>query len=171
MEMRTILPTALLLTALLLAGCGKDEADSPRPAPGEQPPAEADAPKRILVDQILISFKDSPQERLRHPRTLEEAKKLAESLYARIRGGVSFRQLQAKYTDARQKTGRPEAAFVACNKGVPARPTEKVFHLAYTQMWPGWAEVIFRLQPGEVGFVPYDKKRAGDGYYIVARIQ
>jgi len=163
---RIALPVAA--AALLLVCCGESKpengADREPGANAKPPPKEQ--PDRVLIDQILVSFDKS---RLTNPRSRPDAAALAESLYARIRGGADFGMLKKEYTDYRLPENRKPADPVwACNRSVRIRSFQEV---PFKKLWSGWAKVVFALKPGEFGFVPYDKKKAGDGYHIVLRLR
>ena len=165
-HLRRIAPLVALAAVLACCGESKPENGAGREPGADAKPLPKNQPDRVLIDQILISFDKS---RLTHPRQEAEAAALAKSLFARIRGGADYGLLKKKSTDYRLPENRKAADPVwACNRGIRIRSFKEV---PFKNLWPGWAKVVFALKPGELGFVPYDKKKAGDGYHIVLRLR
>ena len=166
----------LLASLVLLSSCSKDAtASAPpaestekpaAPAEGAKPPASADmdaaiaqlmakpeqATEKIEIQHILISFQGAP--RMKDvTRTKDEAKVLAQEVYAEVIGGGDFDALVAKYT----------------NDSAPG--IYKLTQAGRKGMVQGFGDVGFRLQIGEIGVAPWDAKTSPYGWHIIKRLK
>ena len=175
-------PHLAIPVLVLLAACAKETpkpAAAP-PASAPKPPAEAPAPaptpaaapgvvdmdkaiqelmakpeqpdESIQIQHVLIAFKGVP----RVPnvtRSKEEAKALAEKVYAEAIGGADFLELVKQYT----------------NDSAPGiYPVTKAGRAG----WAKWfADVGFRLKVGEIGVAPWDAAASPFGWHIIKRVK
>ena len=113
--------------------------------------AEHDA-EQVVVSHILIGFKDAP--RLRDvTRTLAEAEQLAADLCARIKAGEDFGGLKGEYSD---DSGRGTYPMTRASRG---------------GMVPGFGNVGWRLEVGEVGVAPHHATKSPYGWHIIKRME
>ncbi len=113
--------------------------------------AKAELPDAsVEVQHILIGFKGS----LPGPtRTKEEAKALAEKVYAEVIGGGDFGAAVKKYT----------------NDSAPGiYPISKA---GRASMVKAFGDVGFRLKVGEIGVAPFDAKASPYGWHIIKRLK
>jgi hypothetical protein len=156
-----------------------DSAAKPAPAdpttkPAEAPPADTAKPagkvnmdadiqtlmakteqpdERIEIQHVLISFKGAPRMPPSITRTKEEAKALAEKVYAEAVGGADFLTLVKQHT----------------NDSAPGiYPMTKS---GRTQMVKGFGDVGFRLKVGEIGVAPWDATASPYGWHIIKRLK
>jgi len=113
----------------------------------EQPDAS------ITIQHILIAFRDAPGMSSRAPRSKDEAKALAEKVYAEVVAGGDFDALVKQYTN-----DSPPGIYPldqASRKG----------------MVRSFGDVGWRLKVGEVGVAPWDKAASPYGWHIIKRLQ
>lgn len=111
-------------------------------------PEVADA--QIQVQHILIAFKGSLPG---VSRSKEEAKALAEKVYAQVVSGGDFDALVKEYT----------------NDSAPGiYPITKA---GRASMVKGFGDVGFRLKVGEIGVAPFDAKASPYGWHIIKRLK
>jgi hypothetical protein len=112
---------------------------------------------KITVAHILIAFKGAP--RIQGvTRSLEEAKALAADVYKRSVAGEDFNALMKQYT----------------NDSVPGTyPMSKdpTASNSRTKMVPGFGDVGWRLQVGEIGVAPHDNTKSPFGWHIIKRVE
>ena len=181
---RSLAGLAFALLWLLPPGCGDDpRPDKPLPtdnAPPDKPdtPEEKKKPRRIMIDQIVISFDkaarsprgDDPD--FRSGRTAAEAEQLAKRLLDRIEVGADFSALKNEYSDARVKsTGRAERPFYIYNKGVRPRAVKDYGVVAWDACFAGPRTVGFSLEPGKLGLAPYHVRNCPQGWFIIKRLK
>ena len=167
--MRRLFPILLLLGACGDAPSGDStgRAAARDPSPPPRPPRRVEA-DRVVVDQILISFKGAKRFGHRVERTRAEAERLAKSLLDRIEAGVSFLDLKRAYSDYRlEESNELGGPVTACNEGVRTSRWE----VPYANLYPGWRDKAFTLRPRQVAFVEYDKHAYPEGYAILFRIR
>jgi hypothetical protein len=156
-------PTTLAIsfTALLLLAAAPN---TPAPKPDMAPtPAAASAkePEHITIQHVLIGFTGSvPGKNI--TRTQDEAKKLAEEIFARAKKGEDFDGLVKKYTD-----DSPPGIYAMANNGVAPAAGE----YPRNRMVPAFGDAGFPLQVGEFGMASYDKARSPFGWHIVKRLK
>ncbi len=150
-------------------------ADSPKaptegakaPAETPQPPAKVDMDAAIKelfakpeepVDQIeiqhiLISFQGAPRMPPSVTRSKEEAKVLAEKVYAEVIGGGDF--------DA--------AVKLHTNDSAPG--IYPLNQMSRKGMVKSFGDVGWRLKVGEIGVGPWDAKASPFGWHIIKRLK
>lgn len=134
------------------------------PATPATPVAGAPAPKQadhITIQHVLIGFVGSvPGKPI--TRTQEEAKKLAEEVFARAKKGEDFDALVKEYTN-----DSPPGIYSMSNTGVAPGPGE------YRRggMVRAFGDAGFPLQVGEFGMAPYDPASSPYGWHIVKRLK
>ncbi len=149
---------------------------SPAPAPTESPKAPTESPKapaavdmdadiktlmakpeqpvaQIEIQHVLISFKGAPRMPASVTRSKEEAKALAEKVYAEAIGGADFLGLVKQYTNDSAPGVYPLTQ--ASRKG----------------MVKGFGDVGWRLKVGEIGVAPWDTKASPFGWHIIKRLK
>lgn len=170
---------SVLASLLLLSACGSDATTTPAAAPAKpaanpaatpaespKPPANADmdaavkvlmakpeqADEKIEIQHILIGFQGAP--RLRGvTRSKDEAKALAQKVYAEAIGGGDFDALVKQYT----------------NDSAPGiYPMTKAGRAG---MAKGFGDVGFRLKVGEIGVSPWDAAASPFGWHIIKRLK
>jgi parvulin-like peptidyl-prolyl isomerase len=175
--------SAGLLSLLLLSACSSDTttapaaaplgpatkpAESPAAAPMESPKAPANVDmdaaiqvlmakaeqpdEKIEVQHILIAFKGVPKV-TNVTRSKDEAKTLAQKVYAEAIGGGDFDALIKQHTNDRwpgiypiTKAGRADWA-------------------------KSFGDVGFRLKVGEIGVAPWDATASPFGWHIIKRLK
>lgn len=109
--------------------------------------------ENIEIQHILISFKGAPRMPASVMRTKEEAKALAEKVYAEIVAGGNFDALVKQHT----------------NDSAPGiYPMTKTGRAA---MVKGFGDVGFRLKVGDVGVAPWDATASPFGWHIIKRVK
>ncbi|MDQ2806522.1 MAG: peptidyl-prolyl cis-trans isomerase [Chloroflexota bacterium] len=190
MRLRTLMLPVLPLLALL-AGCGDaaltPTAIAPTPAavttlvlptslsvPATPAPAGGNAgttpaaiaatagqPPHIVVQHILIGFQGSiPGKTI--TRSKDEAKTLAEKLFAEAKAGTDFDQLVKDNTD-----DRAPGIYALANAGVTLGSSKEY---AREKMIPAFGDVGFKLQVGEIGLASYDATTSPYGWHIIKRL-
>ncbi|MFO1051460.1 MAG: peptidylprolyl isomerase [Planctomycetota bacterium] len=114
-------------------------------ARAEQPDAS------VELQHVLIAFKGSGVPTA--TRTKEEAKKLAEQVYAEAIGGADFLGLVKKYTD---------------DSAPGIYPMTKASRAGLVQ---AFGDVGFRLKAGEIGVAGYDPTVSPFGWHIIKRLK
>lgn len=160
---------------LLLSACGGTNttptaaaAETPAVAPLEspEPPANADMDaaakvlmakpeqpvQRIEIQHILIAFQGAPRMK-GITRSKDEAKVLAQKVYAEAMGGRDFDALVKQYTDD------------------SAPGIYKLTMTSRAGMVKGFGDVGFRLKVGEIGVSPWDEKASPFGWHIIKRLK
>ncbi len=170
---------SVLASQLLLSACGggptptpanppAKPASNPGAAPAEspKPPADVDMDaaiqvlmakpeqpdERIEIQHVLIAFQGAPR-MTRVTRSKEEAKVLAQKVYAEAIGGGDFLALVKKYTD---------------DSAPGIYPVTKAGRTGYAK---GFGDVGFRLKVGEIGVSPWEAKASPFGWHIIKRVK
>ncbi len=140
-------------------------AESPKP-PANADPANADmdaavkvlmakpeqADEKIEMQHILIAFQGAPR-MSGITRSKDEARALAQKVYAEAVGGGNFDALVKQYT----------------NDSAPGiYPVTKA---ARTDWVKGFGDVGFRLKVGEIGVSPWDATASPFGWHIIKRLK
>jgi hypothetical protein len=164
---------------LALVACGPDAAapaPAPKPAPTPDPapkvPAPAPVPEpkekapmaepdHIKVQHILVGFAGAP--RLKCTRSKEEAKKLAETIFAEAKTGASMESLMDKYGTDDSKPG----IYGLANRGLEP----KAGSYKRDGMVPAFGNVGFKLAVGEVGMAEHDATASPYGWHIIKRVE
>ncbi|MDA1263662.1 MAG: peptidylprolyl isomerase [Planctomycetota bacterium] len=156
-----------LLTASLLVLCACSEGPAPEVlALREHVTQVAARPEHdtgeIQVQHILIAFQGADQSR--QPRFQSEAEVLTASLRARIAGGEPLSELSVEYSDD------PGPGTYRMHD--PSKPGGDLRSgTARKQMTPGFADVGWRLEVGEVGVCAYDRTQSPYGWHIIQRLR
>lgn len=138
--------------------------EAAKEAPKETPKVDMDADIKALmakaevpdasieIQHVLIAFKGAP--RMTKPtRSKEEAKVLAEKVYAEAIGGADFLGLVKQYTD---------------DSAPGIYPVTKAGRAGYVK---GFGDVGFRLKLGEIGVAPWDATASPFGWHIIKRVK
>jgi hypothetical protein len=137
------------------------------PAETPQPPAKVDMDaaikelfakpeepvEEIEIQHILISFQGAPRMPPSVTRTKEEAKLLAEKVYAEVIGGGDF--------DA--------AVKLHTNDSAPG--IYPLNQMSRKGMVKSFGDVGWRLKVGEIGVGPWDAKASPFGWHIIKRLK
>ncbi|NOT29085.1 MAG: hypothetical protein HOP15_01415 [Planctomycetes bacterium] len=166
---------SVLASLSLLSACGNDATTTPAVAPANpaaapaespEPPANADmdaavkvlmakpeqAVEKIEMQHILIAFQGAPR-MSGITRSKDEAKALAQTVYAEAMGGGDFDALVKQYT----------------NDSAPGiYPVTKA---GRTEWVKGFGDVGFRLKVGEIGVSPWDATASPFGWHIIKRLK
>jgi hypothetical protein len=142
------------------ASQGSAPAESPKPAANVDmdaaitvlmaKPEQPD--ESISIQHVLIAFKGAPR-MTKVTRSQEEAKVLAQKVYAEAVGGGDFLALVKKYTD---------------DSAPGIYPITKAGRTGYVK---GFGDVGFRLKVGEIGVAPWDAKASPFGWHIIKRVK
>ena len=114
-------------------------------------PEEPD--ENIEIQHVLISFKGAPRMPPSVTRSKEEAKALAEKVYAEAVAGGDFLALVKQYTN-----DRPPGIYPLTQAG-------------RKDMVKGFGDVGFRLKVGEIGVAPWDAAASPYGWHIIKRLK
>jgi hypothetical protein len=165
-----------LLLLLALAACGDTDPPEEKtvlPAAPPDRPAAGGEPRRVSIDQILVSFKGANRtytdaDKWTVVRSRADAQALAQRLVDRLEAGAKFASLKEEFTDYRLfKQGfKPGGVVHAANDKVRHAQHE----IPYRNLYVAWRKAAFRLKLGEVTLVPYDEKHCPEGYYILKRV-
>lgn len=187
-------PAALIGVLLVAAACGgaaEPAADAPpaEPSAAVAPPAEpttavvspaeptaavaAGAPDSasqtdyIQVQHVLISFKGAGTSAT---RSQEEAKTLADEVFAKAKEGADFDALVKEYTD-----DSPPGIYAMSNTGIapdPAKEQELGMQVyPRTGMVPAFGDIGFNIAVGEIGMAEFDAERSPFGWHIIKRLK
>jgi len=164
---------------LLLSACSSDTTTTPASAPAKpaanpaaapaenpKPPESADmdaavkvlmakpeqADENIEIQHVLIAFQGAPR-MSGITRSKDEAKALAQKVYAEAIGGGDFDALVKQYT----------------NDSAPGiYPVTKAGRAGKVK---GFGDVGFRLKVGEIGVSPWDATASPFGWHIIKRLK
>jgi parvulin-like peptidyl-prolyl isomerase len=125
------------------------------------PPTAVPGPAHLSVQHILISFAGTGT---KATRTQEEAKKLADDVFAQAKGGADFDKLVQQYTD-----DQAPGIYNMSNIGVAADPAQQEF--PRDQMVPAFGNVAFDLAVGEIGMAEFDAATSPFGWHIIKRLK
>jgi hypothetical protein len=144
-------------------------ADKPAPAPAESPKAPAavdmdaaikelmarpeDSAASIEIQHCLISFKGAPRMPPTVTRSKDEAKALAQKVYAEAVGGTEFLSLVKQYTN-----DSPPGIYPLTQAGRKG-------------MVKSFGDVGWRLKVGEIGVAPWDAQASPFGWHIIKRLK
>jgi hypothetical protein len=131
------------------------------PAFRSAPAPRDDEPAVVTVQHVLIGFKRSvPGKKLE--RTKAEAGELAAKILERARAGEDFGVLVEQFSD--EPNPRP---FRLTNAGTPRRADAR----PRGDLAPGFGDVAFGLEPGEVGLVKYHAASSPYGWHVIKRLE
>lgn len=167
--MRTTATLAFVLT--LLAACvGKEGQETITPPAGGKAPAAASpvaamdaaiaalqarpehSAEKVTVQHILVSFQGAPR-MTGVTRSLDEAKALAADLFARVGRGEDFTALMQQHSND------------------PGPGTYPMTRASRSGMVPGFGNVGWRLQVGEIGVAPHHASDSPYGWHIIKRVE
>lgn len=122
----------------------------------------------IAIQHILIGFSGSV-ENSEVTRSREEAKTLAEDVFAQAKAGKDFDALVEFYTD-----DKIPGIYKLANHSVAGQQKGKdksqwVWERA--DMVPGFGDVGFGLEVGEIGISEYDPVKSKLGWHIIKRVE
>lgn len=173
--MNRLLLMGLLAAPLLLNGCGKSPVSDSAAAPTSEsaaaptsdsaaslsaPTAIASSPDHITVQHLLIAFAGA----IPGPtRSKEEAKTLADELFAKAKAGEDFDALVKSYTD-----DSPPGIYKMANSGVAPESADEYQR---DSMVPAFGNVGFALEVGDYGLAEYDSVASPFGWHIIKRIK
>lgn len=143
---------AAALAAILLCDVTHDSAD----------PLLKEEPAHVTVRHILISFKGACRAD-NVGRTQEDARRLAEKIWRKAKGGADFTKLAEGYSD---DPGSGE--YTMCNSTAVPSPDGE---FPRKGMVKGFGDLSFRLHVGQVGLLPYDAKDSPFGWHIIKRVK
>jgi foldase protein PrsA len=161
--------------SLAIVSCTKESPPpaSPGSSPGsaptaQKPPAPAAEPDYVKVQHVLIGFKDAvgfrgrPMPPKAGGRTQEQAKTLAEEVFARAKKGEDFATLVSQYSD----DGAP-GTYTMSNHGKTPPPG------GYPRagMAAAFGDVGFPLPVGGIGMSSYDMSKSPFGWHIIKRLE
>jgi len=163
----------LILLTMALAACGGDASSTlpvpaaPTAAPAAEAPQPSGANDHILIQHILIGFKDAVGFNGNPPakaagRTQDQAKTLAYNLLNQAKSGADFDQLVAANTD-----DQAPGIYALANTGVTPAQGE----YSRDSMVPAFGNVGFGLQVGQIGIADYDPATSPYGWHIIKRLQ
>jgi hypothetical protein len=158
--MPDLMKKILLLTLCLTACDGKKETTPSKPDNQEiikEKKTPGNEPDRIEVQLALIAF--TPQAE----RTKEEAKELAEQLYAQILKGADFPGIIKRYS--LEKLRHPGGIGIV-NQGVERLGND--FPRSYWGKRIG--DEVFSLETGKFTMIPYGSKNRF-GWFIIKRLK
>lgn len=162
------------LLVLFLCACGEKEAEHAAPAKPATKTEPAHAivrnpkgqPRWVEFDHIFITYKE--QERFGQPRSKEEAKVLAHTIYEWARDGTDWDLLKDKYSDDRSKeTGRANGPYVLVNDGLHYRAGQ----IPRGQYAKRVGDLLFTMKKGEIRLAEYDPKDCKFGWHVLKRLQ
>lgn len=147
---RSVTPFLPFAMGLLLAACsGKPSMDGAI-AELMQRPEHPDT--AIAVQHVLIAFQGAPRV-TGVTRSKDEAKALAERVWAEAVGGADFQALMRQHSN---------------DSGPGEYPLTKA---GRAQMVPGFGDVGFRLRVGEIGVAPWDPQKSPYGWHVIKRVK
>ena len=163
---------ALVLAAVLAAGCQKKEAAVETGAEGQPtdttaaPAAAAPAALaagHIEVQHVLVGFQGSvPGKNI--TRSQDEAKKLAYEILERAKQGEDFAALVQKYTD-----DQSPGIYRLADNGVA--PEAGVEEYPRGGMVKGFSDAAFALAIGGVGIADFDRQNSPYGWHVIKRLR
>lgn len=166
----------MIVSLLLLSACGGDATKTPTAAPADPAPTPAESPKppasadmnadiavlmakpeeaveKIEIQHVLISFRGADPRMTKVTRSKDEAKALAEKVYADAIGGGDFDALVKQYTDDSSPGIYP------------------LTQASRARMVRSFGDVGFRLKVGEIGVAPWDATASPFGWHIIKRLK
>ncbi len=121
----------------------------------------ANEPERVKVQHILVAFKGTlPGQAVE--RSQKDAEKLANDLLAKAKAtGSDFDSMVKEFS-----SDRPPGIYEMTNFKVTSAPGT----FPREQMVPGFGDVAFKLQVGEVGMANFDAQKSPFGFHIIKRL-
>jgi hypothetical protein len=148
--------------ALLLGGCQQvglapNEVD-------ENAVRETEGPReavRVVVQHVLIAHEDAGIPGV--TRSIEQAGALAGVVLVKAKAGEDFDELVQLYGDDRDSGG----VYAVTNFGASATPDE----VERVTLVRGFGDLAFKLEPGGIGLVKYDKVKSPHGFHVIKRLR
>jgi len=125
----------------------------------EEPPAPE--PSHVVVEHVLVAFSGTLPGR-HVSRSAVDAEALARRILERARKGEKFAELVRESSD-----DQAPGIYHIANHGV--RPGKG--EVSRDRLVPAFGDAAFRLAPGEVALVPYDRKSSPYGWHVITRIE
>ncbi len=126
---------------------------------------ETGEPAYITIQHCLVGVRDGLETT---NRTLEDADVLAADLLAKAKAGEDFDAIVRKHTD-----DSPPGIYMMANNGFPgdrsSRISSRWVH-SRAGMVPGFGDVGFKLEVGEIGMASYDPIASPYGFHIIKRL-
>ena len=148
----------IVLMVLVLFGC-----QSKKETEAETAAQAAPEPEYVTVQHILIGFSGSVPGKAIN-RSMDDARALAEELFARAKKGEDFDALVRQYTDDSYP-----GKYKMANFGVPTGTSGDVY--ARERMVAAFGDVGFPLKVGEIGLASYDPQKSKYGWHIIKRVE
>lgn len=137
---------------LTLSACSGDSAPPSMDAAIAELMAKSEQPdEAITLQHVLLSFQGAGVPNV--TRTRDEAKALAEKVYAEAMAGADFKTLMTTHSN---DTGGGEYPMTKAGRGV---------------MVAAFGNVGFRLKVGEIGVAPFDKTASPFGWHVIKRVK
>lgn len=153
----------LLCSLVLIAGC----TDVQTTVYQEGLVTESGEPAYITIQHCLIGVRDGmPQRAIRNQ---EEAAEFAAEILERAKAGEDFAGLVRQYTD-----DSAPGIYKLANHGYESDAGGQIPSRAISargSMVPGFGDVGFKLEVGEIGMASYDSTTSRFGYHIIKRIK
>jgi len=146
---RFTLPVLLLVACATLSPAGSAAADD-----------EKTEPEVVTVQHILISFGRKSGKKI--DRDKRTAERLASEILERARDGEDFDALVKEYTNDSYP-----GIFTMTNRGAPLRANSTT----RDGMVPGFGDVSFGLEVGEIGMAKYHAALSPYGWHIIKRLE
>lgn len=110
--------------------------------------------EKVKVTHILIAYKGAPRmEQKKLTRSLGEAEKRAAEVYRRAKAGEDYAALVKEFSD-----DSPDGNYDMTQQ-------------SRSGMVPGFGNVAWRLQVGEIGVAPNHSKDSPFGWHIIKRTE
>lgn len=173
----------LVLLALVAAACGGNGNNVPPVSPPPTPEVqelrrlvteisarpELDV-EEIIVQHLLIGVRSKGGLNNRDELSLPEAEQRTAELLAKARAGEDYRRLVLTHTYD-HITSETEPGVYVLTRTLETRPERGPNVFLRTQMVRGFAEVCWRLQPGEFGIAEYHRQDCPHGFHIIKRLK
>lgn len=165
--MRALGKIVLTLGWLGTCGCGAP-GESGSDAPSARERMHADAAglaqrdehdvERVVVQHVLVGVRSERMSSIE--RSPEQAEALAARIFERALAGEEFEILIREYSD---DTG----------PGTYAMTMGEPYSITYprTTMVPGFGDVAWRLDVGEIGVAAYDARTSPLGWHVIKRLE
>jgi len=155
----------ILILAVLAVACADDNSTTEPSSKQPQKQQPRVVPNYVTVEHILIGVAGNPRMK-QVTRTNDDAKQLVDDILAQLDEGTDFEKLKQQHSDDRGRTGRANGPYDMANRGMnPGSATPR------ENMVPGFGDVSFSLEVGEVGVAEYDPAKSPFGYHIVKRVK
>ena len=116
---------------------------------------------RVEIQHILIGFDGSLPGKV-VKRTQSEAEVLAATVFERAKKGEAFDALVKEFSD-----DQVPGIYGMSNKGISPEGAE----FPREQMVPGFGDIAFSLNKGDIGIANFDAKASPFGWHIIKRLK